>query len=144
MIAWIENLKRGLAERRYDAKRRREFAREVAKFDPREHPERHDPKDLEKSCSVYGHMCPVFFVNEPFTETRERRKIGRRIPRSVMLRVVRRDNNQCQECSKVLRDDEIEFDHVIPVAKGGSSEEHNVRVTCLGCNRKKSAKYLPG
>jgi 5-methylcytosine-specific restriction endonuclease McrA len=85
----------------------------------------------------------VFFVNEPFTETRETRRIGRKIPRSVMLRVVRRDNNQCQTCGKVLKDDEIEFDHIIPVSKGGSSEEHNVRVACFDCNRTKSDNYEP-
>jgi hypothetical protein len=27
-------------------------------------------------------------------------------------------------CGQVLKDNEIEFDHIIPVAKGGSSEEH--------------------
>jgi 5-methylcytosine-specific restriction endonuclease McrA len=85
----------------------------------------------------------VFFVNEPFTETEERRRIGRRIPRHIMMRVVRRDNNQCQLCGKVLKDDEIEFDHIIPVALGGSSEEQNLRVACFDCNRSKGAKYAP-
>ena len=56
---------------------------------------------------------------------------------------VRRDNNQCQACGKILRDDEIEFDHIIPVARGGSSEEWNLRVTCFDCNRTKSAKHKP-
>ena len=103
----------------------------------------HKKSDVEKSCTVFGHMCPVFFMNEPLTETQDLRRIGHRVPRSVMLRVVRRDNNQCQTCGKVLKDDEIEFDHIIPVSKGGSSEEHNVRVACLECNRTKSARYVP-
>ncbi len=34
-----------------------------------------------------------------------------------MLKVVRRDNNQCQICGRILRDNEIEFDHIIPVSK---------------------------
>lgn len=86
----------------------------------------------------------MFFVNEPFTETGELRRIGRHIPRDVMLRVVRRDNNQCQICSKVLKDDEIEFDHIIPLSRGGSSEENNIQVTCFDCNRDKSDKFVPG
>jgi 5-methylcytosine-specific restriction endonuclease McrA len=57
--------------------------------------------------------------------------------------VVRRDNNQCQNCGQVLKDNEIEFDHIIPVSKGGSSEEQNVRVSCFDCNRSKSDKYQP-
>lgn len=112
-------------------------------FDPNDYPVTPDRSDDDKACSVFGHYCPVFFVNEPFTETAERRRVGRTIPRAVMLRVVRRDNNQCQTCGIVLKDDEIEFDHIIPVSKGDSREEHNVRVACLDCNRSKSNKYEP-
>ncbi len=137
-----EFLKEQLAKGAYDSKRRQMFKKEVAEFNPKEYPESNDPSDVEKSCSVFGHLCPVFFVNEPFTETREKRRVGRRISRSVMLRVVRRDNNQCQMCGHILRDNEIEFDHIIPVSKGGSSEEHNVRVTCLDCNRNKGATLI--
>jgi 5-methylcytosine-specific restriction endonuclease McrA len=54
------------------------------------------------------------------------------------MRVVRRDNYTCQNCGKHLLDTEVEFDHVIPVSKGGSSEEHNIRLTCFDCNRSKS------
>ncbi|RLG30570.1 hypothetical protein DRO03_03970 [Methanosarcinales archaeon] len=54
------------------------------------------------------------------------------------MRVVRRDNYTCQICGRHLLDDEVEFDHIIPFSKGGSSEEHNIRLTCFKCNRKKS------
>jgi 5-methylcytosine-specific restriction endonuclease McrA len=37
-----------------------------------------------------------------------------------------------------LKDNEVEFDHIIPIAKGGSSEEHNIRLTCDDCNADKS------
>ncbi|MDD5593708.1 MAG: HNH endonuclease [Candidatus Margulisbacteria bacterium] len=114
--------------------------KEVREFNPDNYPTKHSKQDIEKACSVFGHLCPVYFVNEPFTETKELRRIGRLIPRTVMLRVVRRDNNQCQLCGRVLMDNEIEFDHIIPLSKGGSSEENNIRVTCLECNRSKSDK----
>jgi 5-methylcytosine-specific restriction endonuclease McrA len=58
----------------------------------------------------------------------------------VKMRVARRDENTCQICSKHLKDCDIEFDHIIPVAKGGSSEENNIQVTCFNCNRDKSDK----
>jgi hypothetical protein len=130
-----EQLKKGA----YKDKRKLIFEKEVKYFRSSEYPIKHSREDLEKSCSVFGHLCPVFFVNEPFTETDELRRIGRNIPRHVMLRVVRRDNNQCQACGRILRDNEIEFDHIIPISKGGSSEEHNIRVTCFECNRRKSS-----
>lgn len=138
-----EFLKEQLAKGAYDEERREMFEQQVAEFDPGEYPEEHDPSDVEKQCSVFGHLCPVFFVNEPFTETNELRRITRYIPRAVMMRVVRRDNNQCQVCSRVLRDDEIEFDHIIPFSRGGSTEEHNLRVTCQDCNSAKGDDYDP-
>jgi hypothetical protein len=138
-----EFLKSQLAKGAYDEARQEIFEEEVATFKPEDYPEELDPSDVEKKCSVFGHLCPVFFVNEPFSETREARRITRHIPRAVMMRVVRRDNNQCQLCSRVLRDDEIEFDHIIPFAKGGATEEHNLRVTCYDCNRSKGDDYDP-
>ncbi len=119
------------------------FEKEVKEFKPNDYPVKHLKSDLEKQCSVFDHLCPVFFVNEPFTETSEMRRIGRNIPRHILLRVARRDNNQCQICGKILKDNEIEFDHIIPISKGGSSEENNIRVTCLECNRDKSSKFVP-
>ena len=143
MVEHHERLKAMLKAGVKDPERRKVMREMVANFNPRHYPVVIDHTHDEKICSVFGHYCPVFFVNEPFTETQDERRIGRNIPRAVMLRVVRRDNNQCQTCSKVLKDDEIEFDHIIPVSKGGSSEEHNVRVACFDCNRSKSDKYEP-
>jgi HNH endonuclease len=87
----------------------------------------------------FGHICPVVFSAETFTQTTEERRSCRSVPARILMRVARRDNYICQICSTPLRDDEIEFDHIIPVARGGSSEEHNLRVTCYRCNRKKGA-----
>jgi hypothetical protein len=136
-IEYNEFLKEQLAKNAYDNKRKRQFERQVKNFNPNNYPEQHSREEREMSCLVYGHLCPVFFVNIPFTETPEKRRIGRYIPRSMMIRVVRRDDYTCQKCGKHLRDDEIEFDHVIPISKGGSSEEHNIRLICRECNRKK-------
>jgi hypothetical protein len=84
---------RQLAADAYEDERRKMFEEDVASFNPDDYPNKHNPSDIEKQCSVFGHLCPVFFVNEPFTETKDNRRIGRHIPRAVMLRVVRRDNN---------------------------------------------------
>lgn len=60
-----EFLKRQLAVGAYDRKRTMVFRREVKEFDPLQYPVRHKRFDVEKSCTVFGHMCPVFFVDEP-------------------------------------------------------------------------------
>jgi hypothetical protein len=94
------------------------------------------PEDV--ACRVFGHACPVFFHQSGASETREPRLEGRHIPRKVMLQVVRRDGHVCQICRANVPDDEIEFDHIIPVAKGGPTTVDNLRVLCRVCNRKKS------
>jgi len=93
---------------------------------------------LDCYCKKFGHICPVFFVKEPFTETKEARRITRYTPRKIWLNVVRRDNSQCQICGRLLKSDEIQLDHKIPRSKGGPTEEQNLRVMCKGCNLKKS------
>lgn len=98
--------------------------------------------EKEASCKEFGHLCPAYFVSEPFTETTEARNRSRHIPHSTLIRVVRRDNNTCQVCGKILMDKEIEIDHIIPYSRGGTSDEHNLRVTCLECNRKKGKKTI--
>ena len=93
--------------------------------------------EFEASCREFGHLCPAYFVSEPFTETTEGRKHTRNISQPTIIRVARRDNNTCQICGTILLDRDIEIDHIIPYSRGGTSEESNLRVTCLECNRKK-------
>lgn len=116
------------------------FKKMIDSFNPDDYPEKVSKFEAESMCTVFCHLCPVFFVNEPLTETKEMRRIGRYIPRKTIIRVARRDNYTCQICGKQLLDNEIEFDHIIPLSKGGSSEENNIRVTCFKCNRSKSNK----
>jgi hypothetical protein len=121
-----------------DDNRRRSFQVMVDGFNPDDYPEEIPEEFVEMECNVFGHICPVVFVAESATETAEPRRRGRYIPFQVKMRVVRRDNYTCQVCGRHLLDTELEFDHIIPISKGGSSEEHNIRLTCFKCNRDKS------
>ena len=71
----------------------------------------------EKSCRIFGHDCPVFYVAEPLTETKELRNINRVIPRVTQFRVLKRENQICSSCAKSVKDEDIEFDHIIPRKK---------------------------
>lgn len=60
---------------------------------------------------------------------------ARHIPRDIRQRVYQRYGGCCAECGSKQY---IEYDHIIPVAKGGSNSEQNVQLLCRACNLKKS------
>ena len=62
---------------------------------------------------------------------------GRHIPSEVKLNVWRRDSAKCVKCGSQER---LEYDHIIPVSKGGSNTERNVQLLCEKCNREKAAQ----
>ncbi len=54
-----------------------------------------------------------------------------------------RDNFTCKLCGNSTHKEPnllLEIDHIIPVAKGGLTEESNLQTLCWKCNRKKSDK----
>lgn len=46
----------------------------------------------------------------------------------------------CQHCGKVFPPSELTMDHVIPVARGGTSTKGNVVPACFACNQTKAAQ----
>ena len=59
------------------------------------------------------------------------------IPEAVRHAVWRRDQGRCARCDSQER---LEFDHIIPVSRGGANTERNLQLLCERCNREKSAK----
>jgi hypothetical protein len=66
----------------------------------------------------------------------EESKPDRYIPRKVKISIWQRDQGKCVECGS---QEKLEYDHIIPVSKGGSNTERNVQLLCEKCNRQKSA-----
>jgi hypothetical protein len=61
------------------------------------------------------------------------------IPEIVKLIVYERDQGRCVRCNS---NQSIQFDHIIPVAKGGSNTEENIQILCQKCNLEKSDKIM--
>ena len=78
----------------------------------------------------------IDFLKSRSDKTSEKSKTGREpISERIRNEVWRRDGGKCVECGSVYN---LEFDHVIPVAKGGSNTARNLRILCEPCNRRKS------
>lgn len=63
------------------------------------------------------------------------------IPDDVKQLVWIRDQGRCCHCGNTS---ELQFDHVIPLSKGGSSDPANLQILCGPCNRRKSAGLTVG
>jgi hypothetical protein len=59
------------------------------------------------------------------------------IPERVRHEVWRRDRGSCVDCGSRGR---LEFDHIIPVSRGGSNTTRNIELRCEPCNRRKGAR----
>jgi hypothetical protein len=59
------------------------------------------------------------------------------IPEEVKLLVWARDGGCCVRCGS---NQELHFDHIIPVAKGGGNSEANIQILCQPCNLRKADK----
>jgi hypothetical protein len=59
------------------------------------------------------------------------------IPQRIRHEVWRRDRGTCVECGSRGR---LEFDHIIPVSRGGSNTTRNIELRCEPCNRRKGAR----
>jgi hypothetical protein len=59
------------------------------------------------------------------------------IPQRVRHEVWRRDRGTCVECGSRGR---LEFDHIIPVSRGGANTARNIELRCEPCNRRKGAR----
>lgn len=63
--------------------------------------------------------------------------LSRRIAPNVRDLVWNRDGGKCVDCGSNIG---LEFDHIIPLSKGGSNTYRNLQLLCEKCNRKKSNK----
>lgn len=58
------------------------------------------------------------------------------IPQDVKVAVWQRDGGRCVDCGSKV---ELEYDHVIRIAMGGSNTDRNIQLLWSVCNRRKGA-----
>ncbi|MGV9411734.1 TerD family protein [Nocardia sp. NPDC003693] len=61
----------------------------------------------------------------------------RTIPQEVKAQVWQRDGGKCVECGDSHY---LEFDHIIPLSRGGATSAPNLQILCRACNRVKGAR----
>ncbi len=56
--------------------------------------------------------------------------------------IMERDKMTCHICGKKVNKDELNFDHVIPLSKGGLHSNENIKVSHAFCNMNKGDKLI--
>jgi 5-methylcytosine-specific restriction endonuclease McrA len=68
---------------------------------------------------------------------------GRRGVKFSRANIFIRDHYQCQYCGKRFRTEDLTFDHVVPIARGGKKNWDNIVTACWRCNNRKSGRTPP-
>jgi hypothetical protein len=89
----------------------------------------------EPDRTVYPIFCSALAIANQTKTASSDGKRSRHISRDVRQTVWRQYGGRCADCEA---DDYLEFDHIIPVAKGGSNAVANIQLLCRRCNNKKS------
>jgi 5-methylcytosine-specific restriction endonuclease McrA len=61
------------------------------------------------------------------------------ISENVRIAVWRRDQGKCVSCGSR---ENLEYDHIIPISRGGNNTVRNIELLCEKCNRTKHDKIL--
>lgn len=72
---------------------------------------------------------------------RSRQRLAK-VERVSYRRIMMRDRMRCHICKKRVRKADLQFDHVIPLARGGAHSEKNIAVAHKKCNLSKNANVL--
>lgn len=71
---------------------------------------------------------------------------GYATPRRPLSRADRRvifdrDGGRCRQCGETF---DLQYDHIVPLAVGGSNELSNLQLLCGLCNQRKGGRLTPG
>jgi len=119
-----------------------------------------------KNTRLYGDSC-VYFLCQAFEDICKQSNINLRaknaefkglkiaakyykcvqVKRNVSMRtrhkILERDGFKCLDCGATPASGALlEIDHIIPISKGGSNDQSNLRTLCSNCNRGKSDRIV--
>ena len=94
------------------------------------------PKALAKMKKRYEEIVGELTreISEEAEEVTKETSRRNAIPEAVRIAVWRRDEGKCAKCGGRKS---LEYDHIIPVSKGGGNTVRNIELLCEECNRKK-------
>ena len=94
------------------------------------------PKEIKDIISKINQKRGNFYLNNDIWQSICRVERGK-VTNKMRFAIYERDHYRCRKCGRKTND--LEVDHIIPIAKGGKSTFDNLQTLCHRCNVKKGA-----
>lgn len=94
---------------------------------------RRTESDGARDCEVVCHETPTPTLGVYETESKSSASNPRYIPRDLKYYIWKRDRGRCTTCGTRRG---LNYDHILPVARGGTSTPGNLRLLCFACNQR--------
>lgn len=95
------------------------------------------PKEIKDIIFKINQRNGSFYLNNDIWKSICRVERGK-VSNKMRFAVYERDHYRCRKCGRKTND--LEVDHIIPIAKGGKSTFDNLQTLCHRCNYEKGAK----
>lgn len=92
-----------------------------------------DTHDKEVRAVSFSFKLPSIVRLLRFVRTRRRARVP-----FTRANIYARDQFRCQYCGDEFRTEDLTFDHVLPVSRGGERSWQNIVTCCVACNRQKA------
>ena len=93
-------------------------------------------KDIKDIMTKLNQKRGSFYLNNDIWQSICRVERGK-VTNKMRFAIYERDHYRCRECGRMTND--LEIDHIIPIAKGGKSTFDNLQTLCHSCNYKKGS-----
>ena len=116
--------------------------RAIVPFEAEDLP-RFKQKCMELYCDPTNRVADMFdFIMEAmglpirFKDVLNTAKNSKRgnIPAKLRAAILARDNYRCRMCGATAEEAKLHIDHIVPVSRGGITEERNLQTLCEKCN----------
>lgn len=94
------------------------------------------PKEIKDIISKINQKRGSFYLNNDIWQSICRVERGK-VTNRMRFAIYERDHYRCKKCGRKTND--LEVDHIIPIAKGGKSTFDNLQTLCHRCNYRKGS-----
>jgi hypothetical protein len=94
-----------------------------------------DVEEINEIISRLDQRNGKFYLNDDIWQSISRVERGK-VSNKMRFAIYKRDGYRCRICGR--KTDDLEIDHIYPIAKGGKTTYDNLQTLCHKCNAKKS------